>query len=130
MDGTSFSGERFSLPTSFPDSDEIIQAHECVEASRWIGYAVDLSDGRKLLVSMLALEVGLYHAAQLGAKYWIWALKEKSYFHLLGEGWPLRELIPGAHAYHGSVVRACGLRIAPAPCRKFVEPSSTRAILV
>lgn len=108
-----FDGKKFSLTTPLETT---------VECSRWIGYAVPLRDGTRLLISNLALEAGLRLARRYGATDWIWALKHSAYENLKREGWNFKDFLPGVWEYHGSRVVVCGVPVAEHPCRR-VLPS-------
>jgi len=104
-------GQPFELPDSF--MGEAVSPATTVEAARWIGPARGTAKkGVIVKVSKMLLEAGLKVSCREGKAHWICAIDPKPLDHLVQDGWPFKELLPGVHTYYHDKVKVCILSLS------------------
>lgn len=105
-----FSGQPFKLPTEF--MGEPVRPETTVEAARWIGPARGTAKkGVIVKVSKMLLEAGLKISLRESITHWICAIDPKPLAHLIKDGWPFEEMLPGTFTHYNETVKVCILNL-------------------
>lgn len=108
-------GVGFTLPERWPDTGELLDPYETVEAGRFLASKVKTSSGSFINLSFLILMTGLEACRRADKKVWILAGNVRILEYLREHGWPFVDLMPGEFLYHSSLVNIAFLRVPDDP---------------
>lgn len=106
VEGADFSGTTFVWPKELDRATTI-------EASRLIGPLKSIASERAVSLWLLLIH-GLFRwCRENGITHWVFAIQAAVGKRMMQRGWPIHVLVPGDHAYHGSLVMLGSLAVPP-----------------